>query len=221
MPKTYKRYRSKGFKRRQYKGRNIFYRRGVNKSLYLAKKALSMLNVEYKRHYVQTTNNTINTTASITNLNIIGQGTGTNQRVGNQIKITSLYYNGLYKISAAASATTIRTIILLDKQVNEGIFSIGKLLRDTSTDDILVSSLNIDQKYRFKILFNELTMLSQEYPLKQIKKYIKLDHKVRYDASTGAVADQTTYGFYIVQVSNENTNVPGLTSSIAIRFIDN
>lgn len=192
--------------------------RSIRRRLYRLSR---QMNVEYKRHYDQYTANTIGTSATIQNVNIIDQGTVVTQRIGNQVKIISHYINSLFTINASATNTQIRFMVVLDKQVNGATFAIGDLLRDTSATDILVSSMDIDNGKRFKILYNKLFLLSPEFPSKQIKYFKKHSLKIKYDGNTSSVADQTTNGLYIVFFSNESTNQPAITLSSCIRYVDN
>lgn len=213
------RYRNKRgryiYKKRRY-GRSRY--RGIKRKVY---RIARQMNVEFKRHYLQFTGNTINTTPTVSNCNIIDIGTGSNQRVGNQIKITSHYVNCLFSIHPSATNTQIRFIIVLDKQVNGSVFGANQLLRDTSVNDILVSQNDIDEGKRFKVLYNRLFLLSPEFPAKQFKFYKRHNLKVKYDGSTSSVADQTQMGLYLYFVSNEATNTPSLTLSSCIRYVDN
>lgn len=221
---TYKRRKKISYKnkRGRYVQRSKFKSGFRNYGLirYLRNKFL-LSKPELKRHYDQYTENTINTTPAIQNLNIIDQGNAVTQRLGNQIKIMAHYFNALFSINASATNTKIRLMIVLDKQVNESTMTIGDLLRDTSADDVLVSSMELDNSQRFRILFDQLIVLSQEFPSKSIKYYKKHNLPIKYDANTSAVADQTSKALYMIVFSNESTNTPTITASSCIRFVDN
>lgn len=208
------------------RGRKIykFRRYRPSRTRYLRKrmyKLAKQLNVEYKRIYTQYSGNTIDQSLAIGNLNIIDIGTGASNRIGRFIKITRLNIKGFFKINSSATNTQIRCIILIDKQVNQSTFSSSDLLNDTSANDILVSSLNLDNNKRFKILYDRLFWMSQEKPVAKIRYNKNLNLKIAYDASTSSVADQTQKALYICFVSNEATNTPNAWLNCVTRYVDN
>lgn len=220
MPRyKYQNYRNKRGryikKRRRYK--SSFYR-GIKKKMY---KLARQLNVEYKEHNVQFTGNTVSSTMTIQNLNIIDQGTTDITRIGRQIKITRVNIRGVCAINTSATMTFARFIVLIDKQVNQAAFSAGDLLFDTSVFDNCVSYINLDNKGRFKILCDKILSLSPSNAVGKFYYNKNLTLPVVYDGSTSAVADQTSKALYLCMVSSEATNTPAVTLHARIRYVDN
>ncbi len=219
-----RRYKSnRGYKRRRPRGRNIFYRRAGNKALYLAKKAMSMLNVEKKEHNIILTDATIiDGIGAIQQLSNIAQGDTTLTRDGAQCKLVSIYIKGFLEMSASATSTTVRLMLIWDKQTNQAIYATTDLLLNATEKDSVVSPLNLNNKYRFVVLWDRLFSMSitgtQTIHFTYFKK---LNIVLRYDASTTAIADLTTNSISMLRVSSEVTNVPLMTISQRLRFIDN
>lgn len=203
-------------KYRRYRRRP--YYRFLKRRMY---KIAKQLNVEYKEHNVQYTENGVSTTMTKQNMCVIDQGTGDGQRVGRQIKITRLNMKATLTFNASATNTKFRMIILIDKQTNEGTFATTDLLYDTSVDDIIVSGLNLDKKNRFKILYDKMFSVFPEKPIVGIKYNKNFNLPILYDASTSAVGDQTRNSLWICFVSSEATNTPSFTMHARVRYVDN
>ncbi len=216
----YRRYKKRTYRKRR---RNIFWRRGKNKALYMAKKALSMLNVEYKNHDVTLTNVTVpDTVGVIQQLTLINQGDTTNTRDGAQIKLTSFQIKGQCQLHTSATSSVVRLMLILDKQTNQAIYTTADLLSNVTTVDSINAPLNLDNKHRFVVLWDKtLTMSEIGNEVRQFKYYRKLSLKLRFDASTGAIADLTSYSLSLVRISNETTNLPNYSAIIRLRYVDN
>ncbi len=180
-----------------------------------------MINVEYKQLYIKLTNSLTGTTPAFFSLVQTTQGDQDFERQGNQIKVTQLYWNALIKIHASATATTFRCIILLDKQANGGNPNGSDLLQDNTVDDNIVSPINVDNKFRFKILYNKVAKLSQEHPIQQFKFFKRLQIPIRYSGASNSVANIKTNNLILVLFSDEATNTPTITHSMKTNFVDN
>lgn len=201
--------------RRRFK--KPFYSR-IRRKMY---KIARQLNVEYKEHNIQFTGNTVSSTMTIQNLNLIDQGTTDITRIGRQIKITRLNIRSVFAINTSATMTYIRVIVLIDKQVNQAAFAAADLLYDTSVFDNCVSMINLDNKGRFKILSDRILALS---PSNAVGKFIynkNMNLPIVYDNTGNGVADLTSKSLYICMVSSEATNTPAVTMHARVRYVDN
>lgn len=222
---SYNSYKRRGGYKRRYKKQkqgNIFWHRLNNKSYYMAKKALSLINVEFKNHDL-TFNSTIpdaaGTIQQLTNINI---GDTTNTRDGSSIKLTSFFIRGIVKMNASATATTVRLMLVQDKQTNEAIYNINKLLSDVSASDSVHSVYNLDSKFRFRVLWDKVFTLSDNgRQIIHFQYHKKLNMKMRYDGTGGGMGDITSNSLSLVRISDEATNVPTGTWVTRIRYIDN
>lgn len=223
---VYVRKRSKSGKYYYKRRRNIFYRRGGNKALRLAKLALSKMNVEYKiLNFQQTLANISSDSPTITNVSVMSQGDTNSTREGDQVKFTRMYARGnVFWNSTAGGVQTVRILVVVDKQTNGNQFTLPILLTDATVGDALISPLNLQNKFRFTILKDIRLNLSEQRPVMSYKIWIpKMAYKVRYGGNAGTVADQNSYSISVVYVSNipAASNPPTITDFVRMRFVDN
>ncbi len=218
------------YRKRRYKTRNgMRFVRNVGtvantaiKALTLAKKLKGLINVEFKEHNVQATTSAFSITPTITQLTNIDQGDSRLTRDGDQIKISSLSFRCIVGMNASAARTSIRIMIVKDKQTNSAIYAIGDLLEDTTANDALVSPINLDNRSRFIILMDKQLNMSDNWTqLVKIKWFKKLQQKIIYDGTGNGIADLTTCSYSLVLISSEATNTPTITHFTRLRFIDN
>ncbi len=192
-------------------------------ALFMAKKALSMLNVEYKFHDVQLTSTTLTDVPLIVQLTNIAQGDTETTRDGAQIKLTRLTLRYRLQASGTPQKNQIRVILVHDKQTNQSIYAIGDLLQDTTAIDNLISPNNLDNKFRFKVLYNKVHTTSlgsvSGFLYKEIN--MELDMRIRFDASTPDITDLTSSSLSIVFIDNEAVNGSALTLFSRLRYVDN
>ncbi len=195
----------------------------ANKALWLAKKGLRMLNSEIKNHDVQLTNQAISTTSTISQLTNIAQGDTVSTRDGNQVKLISLDLKYTLVLNASATSTFVRVMIVHDSQTNQAIYTEGMLLDDVSGSDGIVSMLNRDNKFRFRVLYNKVHSLfaasAKGNSFTKVHKDLVL--RIRFDASTPAIADLTSDSLSILYVSDQGTNTPVVTQFCRLKYVDN
>lgn len=180
----------------------------------------SNLNVEYKVHNVQMTAANATNAGSIVPLCHIDQGDDEGSRDGAQIKITSIYATFF---AVPNTSEVIRIMLVQDKQVNGAAFTLGDLLHDPTATDNIVSPLQLVNKFRFKILYNQVLAIDTDTS-KMYRKYYKRFSKgikIRYNGTGGGTADITSNGLYLVFLSDVGVNYPTLTYNVRIRFVDN
>lgn len=198
--------------------------RFVGKSAYhLGKKALSMLNVEYKCFEVQLTNNPITDTGVISQCTNIPQGDTVQSRDGNQLKITQMIFNYMITSNVSSVSSAVRVMIVHDKQTNGAIWTPADLFADASVFDVQVSPLNIDNNHRFRILYNKLHVIPFGSARSAVnRRFIKkMALKLRFKSSTPSIADLTQDSLSVFMVSNEATNTPTVTFNMRLRYVDN
>ncbi len=221
MPRNYKR---KGKRLRQLQRRYYKANTPYSSFHYMARqigKLKGMINVEYKNKYTQLTASVTGDTPAFFSLVNMIKGDDDNLRQGNQIRVKLVYLNALIKINASATNTTLRYMIILDKQCNGVNPTAPELFQDNTVNDIMVSPLNPDNKFRFRILYNKLVKLSTTLPTVQLKKYLKVDYIIRYDGNAGTTADITSNNLIVLLFSDEVTNDPTVTHNIRMSYIDN
>ncbi len=194
----------------------------ASKALKVALTVKKLLNVEFKRFDVSATAQAQTTTVTILQVSNILLGDGGLSRDGNQIKITGIYLNYLWTIHASATTTQVRVMLVQDSQTNGAIYAASDLLVDQTGTDNIISPYNLDNKYRFRVLFDRTHVLNDNGNQSVIvNKFIKLDQRMRFDASAGDITDVTSMSYSLVFVSSEATNTPARTHHCRIRFIDN
>lgn len=197
----------------------------------------SLVNVEYK-----TFDAFSNINASLTNISLIGaintnsvclipQGTTEQTRVGNSIKMKSIYLN--YMVNANASASSPQNVrVLLIKDTNRDVNqagalatapTLGNVLRPddlaTGRVDNICAPLNDATSGRYKILMNKTFSLDrQARPGVLIRKVFKLNDDIKYPVNTESLPIN---GYYLVFMTDSTVNVPTLTGTVRVRFIDN
>ncbi len=224
MPyRKYNRRYSKRYKKR--KG-NIFWRRLNNKSYYMAKKALSMLNVEYKCLDTDIADSATSQTPILHQLTNSVQGDTQTTRDGSQIKLTRILLRYKLKLnSSATGGSSVRVMLIQDNQTNGAIFTAADILVNTSGSGAaaLISPLVIDNKFRFRVLYSKLHNMNFEG--RDIQSYQKIfnfkDLKIRYNGNAGTIADITSKSLVLLTVTDAATAQPRITAYVRVRFIDN
>lgn len=227
---------SKGYKRRnrRYKRKGGFFRKarkfvqgatsalGVAYSAYrLAKRANSLLNVEYKS--VDTAANGPFTTApAISLLSNTIQGTGVSNRTGNSIKLKSLHDKMILQVNSAATTHNVARIILFIDKDSRGSAPTGADLLVSTTD--INSPINLFNGKRFIVLFDKHYTVSPATSGQSaftINYFKKFNMDITYQASGGSVADSDTNNIYLCTLCSSATNPPTLAYYSRLRFIDN
>ncbi len=212
-------------RRKNTHGRYPSYRR-VRRPLYgrldkvalnMAKKALSLMNVEFKFRDIESST-AVSTTATSNLLSGIAQGDTDITRDGSSCKIVSLGIRGNITINASAVASEVRLLIVLDKQTNQATFAIGDLLATANT----IGFRNLDNNTRFRVLWDQRFNLSDQGPkIVKFQKFMKLQIKQKFDGTGATVADLTQNSIHIFKISTEATNTPTVTFFSRVKFIDN
>ncbi len=222
------RYRNGNRKRNGYRKRPGYMACGkmvmsdARKALSIARATKALLNVEYKFLDTIVTAGSVGTSPVINQLTNIVQGDGGSSRDGNQVKVVGIYLNYLCTINASATNTQIRVLLVHDSQTNGAIYTSGDLLSDITAVDSIVAPLNLDNKYRFKVLYDRVHHLSDNGNQSiSFKKFFKTNSRIRFDGTAGDITDLTSSSYSIMFVSNEATNVAAVTRNLRLRFIDN
>ncbi len=194
----------------------------AKKALALARHVKGLVNVEFKENVVTNTATAVTTSAFINSLDVMAQGDTDATRSGNLIRVKSIQWEGFATIHASAANTSLRIMVILDKQSNGANHALADILNDATAGDAIVSSRNIDGMHRFIVLYDRKFILSQTgQGIVKWKFYKKVSLPIRYDGNAGNITDLASNNITLVMVSNEATNAPAVTHSGRIRFIDN
>lgn len=185
--------------------------------------------------------NNVNESGTIVLLNGLLQGTSTTTRVGQKIKLKSVYLKMLAYGPTQAQQPTLpaiflRTMIVWDAQPNGTTMVLSDLLEDTSAVPVTISPLNMANTARFKVFYDQTKMLqSQELGTAEIQgaplvacydqTFQKMDLEVSYaNSNNGSIADIRTGALYLVFVAFTGSNAVNnadVTYYARIRYFDN
>lgn len=172
----------------------------------------------------------MDTTGTLTLLNIIPQGTTVNDRVGKKVKLLSIQMRG-YAIANAGSAITndVAVIFVYDRRPRGALPAITDVLETANA-----TALNQDSNSgRFKILKRiDMFLLgssagganSGSAYAQSVDCYTKLK-ELPYEAmaaGTGVIADINTGALYMITVGSAaaGTTAATLNATIRVRFVD-
>ncbi len=151
----------------------------------------------------------------------IVQGDEHDERQGDSITLTSVQVRILFTAFMAGDQNQIRIVIVHDKQANGVLGTAAQMFLDGTDQDINVSPYNLDNKHRFQFLSDEeVTINEQGQSSVLYKKYVKLNHKIRYDANTGAVSDLTSSNIIIYVIGFSSAGEGDMQSITRLRYLD-
>ncbi len=207
-----------------------YYRHGMN-ALTLASNALTvanqvkkMINVEYKFLDTSETLMQIGSGANIFQISNIPQGDTESSRDGSQVKVVRINIRGTVRMNDSVPSTNVRVMLICDKQTNSAIYLHGDLLQNTAVDLNIVSPLNLDNKYRFHVLYDKNFLYSNNGKFNsQFNINKNIQTRMRFDGATADIANITSSSYSLVVFSDENAPAgqPFLTFTARIRFVDN
>ncbi len=216
-----RKFKKNGYRRPGYKACGKMVYGDAGKALAVAKGLRRLLNVEIKNFDIKQTTVAISQTPVIVQLSNIPAGSGTNTRDGSQCKMIGLNLSYTLTFNAASAVHLIRIMLIIDRQTNQAVYAASDLLADVTANDNLITPRNLDNKHRFVILYDRLHMLSESFPIVTVRKYFKRDVLLRFDNSTPSIADLTQNSLSLLQIGNNTTNLPNITSTSRLRYVDN
>lgn len=210
----------------RYKTKTYNVKKYKKSAMSVARKALRFSKGEQKFIDTQGTAAAMAGTGVFVQLTNIGQGNTDITRQGDQIRLTSLDFNAFVKVGTSGSAlgTNYGVYLIEDKQTNGAELITGNLLTDTTIGDNIVTHLNLDNKFRFRILkrwkgYVNLAGKSSAY----LKFYHKFpdSYKIRYNGTGTDITALSSKSLILLFMCDEATNVSTITHSTRIRFLDN
>lgn len=201
----------------------------------MAKSIIRYINVEEKQFAVDGTGSTttITSTPSVINLSNVAQGSNYPDRTGDSIKPLWLDFRFYATGNSAVSGNMLRLLVVQDRE-NQGVDpALGDVLAGLS--DPMLAPPHPLYKQRFKYLvdrnlsFNNpvglaasgtsTTFLAEK---KDPEIYrIRLSGHIFYDATAGADASNLEGAIFLMAVSQDATNGPGIRYSSQLTFTDN
>ncbi len=153
-------------------------------------------------------------------VHLIQRGDQAFQRNGDSITLTSFQARFMLSTNTAGDNNIVRFLVVVDKQCNGVLFTAAELFDDATVDDILVSPYNLDNKHRFRVLCDQYVSINDAGSANHIwKVYKKMNMKIRYDASAGAITDITSNNVYLCFVGN-NLVLGDIQGQVRLRYLD-
>lgn len=221
--------RKRNYRRKAYKSKPYFMRfqKGDSlaiKALKMARNLKKVVNVEFKdlvHNGSITPNDSTGDVRAMGGINI-DQGDTSSTRDGRSVKLTSWFMRAiLYNSASATSDTTVRMVLVHDKQVNQSLASASDIVENVG----LTGLMNRDNADRFKVLFDKTFILKPSYSGEvaniSFQKYIPLNLHIKYDGTGGGIADITSNELLLFTVSNQATNTPTIAYRTRVKFVDN
>jgi len=189
---------------------------------------------------VDRANYNINTTGSLTLLNLAQLGSDMTNRIGRKTTLRSVYIRGHVKLQQADQAPALtapgqqwRFMLVWDTQPNGAAPAITAILKESTPE----SQLNLDNRDRFKILKDKhgtfdmiysVTTATQSqfgvnHSITPFKCYKKFRLETIYNATNGnTIADITSGALYMLWIGNIASSVNDAIASLTtrVRFDD-
>lgn len=216
MPYYRKSYRKKSFKKKRSRYQN--YSAGLGQLWRDVKMLKALVNTEKKVVDVVSTGVAISSTPSFVLLNGLATGTDRTDRVGDSVKMLFEMLRIKATIHASATGTTIRVILLRDKQTNAALPTASQLF-ESSTN--ILSPLSLTWGKRYQVYCDKWVKLNQDFPEKTFMCKRKLSFHTKYGGNTTAITDISTNSYILVLWSDEATNTPTVEYYNRMRFVDN
>lgn len=179
----------------------------------------NLINTEFKAIDTTVSSSSISTSATAWLLNGATKGDDLNTREGRQFRMKSIQYHIACTMNAAASHTSVRLVLVLDKQANAAAPAFSDIFSVASTRGLR----DLDGRKRFWIIKDQTIDLSitgqQE---RNLKFYRQFDIKTIFNSgNAGTIADIDTNSLYLFIISDEATNQASVSGFARLRYIDN
>lgn len=147
-------------------------------------------------------------------VNGIAEGVSDFQRVGNEVRGAYLRVKG--DIQFGDSVNKVRMLVILDRQPNNAIPTIGDIFTFSATP--LTSFKSSDNDKRFVFLRDKTYTIGSGGPVgKSIDLYVKTPYKTLYTGSNASIADLRTNAIYIAFMTDSGA-IPNPTLNACYRY---
>lgn len=169
----------------------------------------------------------LNSTGDLVLVNGIAAGSGASEHVGREVTMRSVQINLRAQATAATGvAQIVRFLLVYDRQPNGAAPAITDILTSTT----VTAPRNLDNRKRFKILWDEVCPLADRITATEsgvqhvyLRFYRRLRHPIEFNATTSATVTAITTGsMYFVGIGTEasgNTDAD-CVGTCRIRYAD-
>ena len=211
-------YRKRRYRRRRRRYRKKSTQAVAHRALNLAKKVAFASEVKY--HDVAINSLVDWDGAGPIDLANISQGFSDNNRIGDQIRITSINFKWIcYNLNSGCSY--VRVIVIRDTQ--DAISDINQVLQQTGNLPSFQSHYVHDIRPQYSVMFDKYFHIDNVKQDSSAQRwYKKLNFKVQYVASsTSVISKNQIKAFAISDVSSQATNKPELYGFMRLNYYDN
>lgn len=165
-------------------------------------------------------------------LNGVTLGTGATNRIGRRIKMKSILLRWIFTLQASSDGLVgngmvpgfIRILIVMDMQANGATPAVSDILVNAG-NVALVSPLNLDNRERFRVIYDKFRLIDPQGPGNTIfNVYKKLDNQVTFNAgNAGDQGDISTCAMWVISiVTPQAIAISSITGNLysRIRFLD-
>lgn len=195
--------------------------------------------------YVDTVfGDTVDTSGDLQLLNSILAGTSQITRVGSEINATSIQFrlNCVTNDANTDGPCFLRVIMFWDRQANGTVPTLASdpisgapgLLNNSIIIDLTQAPYQYENSERFRVLYDKVYTLNprfaqsivagvitEAYPVGLfIKKKVKLNRKIKYDAPAAGIGSINTNSLYMAFISSEAANAPTVNAGFRLYFKD-
>jgi len=144
-----------------------------------------------------------------TELNLVALGTGSNNRIGQQIACKSIRIHFRLSRDTASTEPFNRVRLMLVWYKQPGGYLLDDNVLFTGGSAAIDAFTSWTDRKQFKVLYDKTYILTEQYPVKNVRIAKKLTGLTEYDdASSGAIQ---TGALYMVSFSDVATNAPDIS----------
>lgn len=182
----------------------------------LAKKNKREMKTELKYNQPPVSETPDNTGFDLVLLNGVDVGDTAQTRDGNKIYIKNIQFRLTLIKASAATETSVRVMLIQDKQPNGAAFSITDVLVTDSISQVR----NLKKSNRFKVFYDKIHIVHTYRPMTFIKYFKRCNIQTQYIDTGNGVADITSNSLYLAFISDESVNAPSIAGYARLRFTD-
>ena len=185
------------------------------KALRLARKVADAVNIEYKILDTTGSAGAVDYGGGVATLNSVAQGTADNQRIGDSLKVQN---NVLRWFMQRNGQDCLFRIILFWDEQNQ-VTAVSDILESTGSALAVVSPKNYDNRFRTKVIFDEVHRLTTNTPLITRDMTHAINQHTQFTAASTTIR---TGALKLAVISNvTSTNLPTYSYYNRMSFTDN
>lgn len=195
----------------------------AQKALQVALATKALLNVEYKRLYINGSGYAFANTVGFVNLSPIAQGDDYNTRNGNSIMPKSWYFRAFLTANVNATVSAARLMFFWYNHCDGANPPAADLLQTPTGLNNIESPLTYDIGKKMKVIYDKVHVFTdaskQGMQIKIFKKIYK--RHIKYDGTDATIGSCSNGQLFMATITNESVNVPTMDYYSTLRFIDN